>query len=168
MKTANAEAIKETITIERVGPYGVKVGETWYGLNKPLEPSDFENGKTYEILKKEGQTKNGPKSYIAQILGVGPREVGTSNVPSPVAAPLPAAFVEAIQRGASVSGPTNDWGKPVSDYALAKDGRISRAGIWQAVIQSPAIYGYADSYEGYMALVQKTYEAGLKIVQAEG
>lgn len=62
-----AELIKETIVVGRVGPYGVQVGNEWYGVNKPIEPKDFKIGVTYDVLLKVGK-----KKYISQIIGQAP------------------------------------------------------------------------------------------------
>lgn len=46
----------------------------------------------------------------------------------------------------------------------AKDRRISRAGLFQAALQSPALMQYAPSVEAYMELVVRTADAGLAYV----
>lgn len=60
----NEKLEKRTITIGRVGPYGVKVGEVWYGLNRPITPKDFTESKTYDVEMKESKGKY----YIVSVL----------------------------------------------------------------------------------------------------
>jgi len=50
-----------------------------------------------------------------------------------------------------------------ADWA-AKDRRISRQGLFQAALQSPALMQYAPTLEEYMALVRKTADEGLVYV----
>lgn len=54
-----------------------------------------------------------------------------------------------------------------ADWA-AKDRRISRAGLYQAALQSPALMQYAPTLEDYLALVRKAAEAGLAFVNEAG
>ncbi len=46
----------------------------------------------------------------------------------------------------------------------SKDRRISRQGLFQAALQSPALMQYSPTLEGYLDLVRKTAEEGLKFV----
>jgi len=50
-----------------------------------------------------------------------------------------------------------------ADWA-AKDVRISRQGLFQAALQSPALMQYAVDMDAYLALVRKVAEAGLAFV----
>ncbi len=47
---------------------------------------------------------------------------------------------------------------------ITRDRRMSRAGLYQAALQSPALLQYAPTLEAYLELVKKTAEAGLKFV----
>lgn len=104
---------KRTITIEKVGPYGVKVGGVWYGLNRPVTPKDFAESKTYQVEMKESKGKY----YIVSVL----REV----------------FQFAFER-ASAANKETTFPAPVttSSYEVEQDkksNRILRQGITQAV-----------------------------------
>lgn len=46
----------------------------------------------------------------------------------------------------------------------SKDRRISRQGLFQAALQSPALMQYAPTLEDYIALVVRTADAGLAYV----
>jgi len=50
-----------------------------------------------------------------------------------------------------------------ADWA-AKDRRISRQGLFQAALQSPAIMQYAPTLEEYLELVKKVADVGLAYV----
>lgn len=55
--------------------------------------------------------------------------------------------------------------KPMSrDDWAAKDTRISRQGLFQAALQSPALMQYAPTLEAYIELVTRTAIAGLSFV----
>lgn len=50
-----------------------------------------------------------------------------------------------------------------ADWA-AKDTRISRQGLFQAALQSPALMQYAPDLDAYLVLVRKVADAGLVYV----
>lgn len=69
-----AELVKETIVVQRSGQWGPQVNGVYYGFNNPLQASDFETGKTYNVLVKIGKaTAKYPegKKFICQIIGGG-------------------------------------------------------------------------------------------------
>jgi hypothetical protein len=48
----------EVVKIDRVGKFGPSINGKWYGLKKPLQPTDFIAGQAYEI-ETEPWSKNG-------------------------------------------------------------------------------------------------------------
>lgn len=125
--------LKESITVAQVGEFGVRVGDEWYGVNEPIESSDFVAGKTYDVLYKRGKPSDKypqGKAYISQIVGEG-KAVTAATVTK---TPAPAV--------------TDD----------AKGVRILRQGVYQATLQSPALAGFAATPDEYVALVKNTAE----------
>lgn len=66
------EGLKDTLIVEQVGKFGVRVNEEWFGVNEPLTPSSFVPGKSYTVSYKRGKPSpkypNG-KGYIDEIIG---------------------------------------------------------------------------------------------------
>jgi hypothetical protein len=134
--------LKESITVAQVGEFGVRVGDEWYGCNEPIESSDFVAGKTYEVLYKRGKpSEKYPqgKAYISQIVGEG-KAVTAATVTTAKAPSL------------------NDGDKNV---------RILRQGVYQAVLQSPALAGFAATRDEYLALVKNTAEEIIKAIESK-
>jgi hypothetical protein len=130
------EAIKESITVAQVGEFGIRVGDEWYGVNDPLESSNFVAGKTYDVLYKKGKpSEKYPqgKKYISQIVG----------------------------EGKAVTAATVTKSSEVTDD---KSIRILRQGVYQAVLQSPALAGFAATRDEYLALVKNTAEEVIKFI----
>jgi hypothetical protein len=144
---ATMELIKETITIGQVGPYGVRVGDEWIGVNEPLSPSDFISGKTYDVLYRKGKPSEkspGGKKYINQIVGEG------NSAPAavkPVTKPSQSANI--------ITEPAN------------KDVRILRQGVYQAALHSPALAGFAATVDEYKALVKNVAEDIIKAIEGK-
>lgn len=139
------EAEKETIFVDGTGNWGPRSGEEWYGVNEPIEATDFVKGETYEVLIKRGKpTPKFPqgKKYIAQILGqvkLTAKDVTTSPLPS-----------------SAVSEVLADRIQTAKQVAEDKGVRILRQGITQAVVQSPALASmdFDGTTEGYLTLVK--------------
>ncbi len=72
------------------------------------------------------------------------------------------AELAALVSEAPVAQPT------VVQVALSKDERISRAGVWQACVQSPYLASIAASLEDYRRLVDEEMERGLRVISKEG
>lgn len=117
----------ETIKITAIGPYGVNVNGTWYKMGKGITTNLFTRGSTYSVDIFVGN-KGG--KFINKILSTRPVEV-TTKVEEPLLNPeLNSTPIIKDTR------PVNEYGKPVSDYALAKDQRIARSGVIQAAVQA--------------------------------
>lgn len=138
---------KQAITVEQVGQYGVRVGDKWYGVNKPIEPHNFVPGQTYEVLVI--YSKNG-KAYIKQI-------VGSNNVVTSVVKPVK----EETTDKEVVSSSGNDYIKRLED----KNEQIKRQGLIQASLQSPGLAAFASNAEEYWSLVVNFAEKGIKFVE---
>jgi len=138
------ELEKETLSVAQVGEFGIRVGDEWYGVNEPLEPSDFVGGKTYDVLVKRGKpSEKYPqgKKYIAQVVG--------ENTPT---------TASKIATSAAPSSQSNN----VND---AKGTRILRQGVYQATLQSPALAGFAATPDEYLALVKTTAEKVITFIE---
>jgi hypothetical protein len=59
---------------------------------------------------------------------------------------------------------TSGFGKPMTDYEIDKDSRISRAGVWQAAASNPALLGYAADVEALKIVVRELANDGLKYI----
>lgn len=136
-KTVELE--KETLSIAQIGEFGVRVGDEWYGVNDPLEPSDFVGGKTYDVLIKRGKpSEKYPqgKKYIAQVVG------------------------ESVPTTAKTA--TTSVASGVGDE---KGTRILRQGVYQATLQSSALAGFAATPDEYLALVKTTAERVISFIE---
>lgn len=141
MARTASELEKETLSVAQVGEFGIRVGDEWYGVNEPLEPSDFVGGKTYDVLVKRGKpSEKYPqgKKYIAQVVG--------ENTPT---------TASKIATSAAQSNNVND----------AKGTRILRQGVYQATLQSPALAGFAATPDEYLALVKTTAEKVITFIE---
>ncbi len=149
-----SDLIKETVTVAQVGQWGVRIGDQWCGVNEPLEPSSFVPGNTYTILSRVGKpTPKNPqgKKYISQIVAdAAPVAV---NVATNVGAPAVTSVAPV-----AVPGPRIQEEDP-------RGRRILRQGIFQAVVQSPALPGFAATVDEYVALVVNISEKLIKEVE---
>ena len=59
---------------------------------------------------------------------------------------------------------TSGFGKPMTDYEIDKDSRISRAGVWQAAASNPALLGYAADVEALKIVVRELADDGLRYI----
>lgn len=184
MGTGTTERPKttENITVYQVGQYGVRVDEkTWFGVNSPLTPQHFVPDTGYKVAVTVSKTG---KKYIAEILGT--EDKSATVAPAPAAAPAATDAVKAAEEAlakakAAAAAPAPapkpaapatsgkpyraGYDKPLSEYDLGKDKQISRSGIYQAALQSPAIGQWAVNVDEYLALVRKVAEAGMKFIQ---
>ena len=143
---------KVTITVERLGKFGVLSGGLWYNLSSKsgLKISDFSPMTSYDILV---YTSDGGKKYINQI-------VGTSEaVAAPVTPPVLKEEVD-TERAKRVTAPSKvgevDWDK--------KNAQIRAQGTIQAAVESPALQMFAANYDEWIALVEKTAQFELDFI----
>lgn len=129
---------KQTVDVQRVGPYGVMVAGVWCKYGRGVTTADFPVKGQYEVETNVG-SKGG--TFINKVYEV----VGPSLNTNVNTAPLVAGPKVATQHG-----------RPVSDYELAKDKRISRAGVIQAVAHSPALASINISTEDGQQLFTRT------------
>ena len=146
---STVELKKETILINRVGPYGVLVGETWYGLNEPLTPKNFVAGQAYDVLVKVGAKK----SYIAQIVGT------TELAGEPIRNVVPVRTE--TKSVASTQTHQVDYKSEQQD----KNTSIKRQGSWQAAIQSYGLAQLATSKDEFLRLVEEAAERGVLFIE---
>jgi hypothetical protein len=59
---------------------------------------------------------------------------------------------------------TSGFGKPMTDFEIDKDSRISRAGVWQAAASNPALLGYAADVEALKIVIRELADDGLKYI----
>lgn len=148
------ELAKETITVGQVGPYGVKVGNAWYGVNEPLEPKDFTTGGSYDVLVRTSKpTDKNPtgKKYINQIIGG-----DTPEASAPTVIPEDRKPVNVVNKTAPVAGSIKQ-----RDFASEARGK-TRCVQFEAALMSPGLAGmqYA-SIEEFLKLVKQAAEAGV-------
>lgn len=124
----------ELIKISAIGPFGVNSGGVWYKLGKGVKPEDFIKGCTYSI---DVATSTKGAKYINKIVS----NMGAQVFTKPVRIePLLNPDLNTEKATPNVpppdTRPLNEYGKPVSDYAIAKDKRIARSGVIQAAVQA--------------------------------
>ena len=169
-KAAERPVVVENIQVLQVGKYGVRVDEkTWFGVNEPLTPSHFAPNSGYKVSVVVSKTG---KKYISEILGT---EVAQASAPAATPAPAPVATAApaAPKAEAPVSAPVTTnaknptragFGQPLTDYDMQIQRQISRAGIYQAALNSPALAQWSMNVEEYLALVRKVADAGVKYI----
>lgn len=164
--TAAKPSVVENIHVFQVGKFGVRINEKdWYNTNEPLTPTQFEEGKGYKVGLSVSKTG---KKYINEILGVEETKAPAAAAPTtekvaetPKSSPAPAKTdVKTPQDVAIRAG----YGQPLTQYDLAKDRQISRAGLYQAALSSPALAQWAVNVDEYLALVRKVADAGVQYV----
>lgn len=87
---------------------------------------------------------------------VAPIPAAAETVPVAVVAPTKAEPYTGGRKAFSDTMSKADW--------AAKDVRISRQGLFQAALQSPALMQYSPTLEAYLELVVRTANAGLAYV----
>lgn len=163
--TAVRPTVVENIQVLQVGKFGVRVDEkTWFGVNEPLTPSHFVPNEGYKVAVTVSKTG---KKYINEILGTevkaGTPAAATPTTEKVAETPKASAPVQADAK-TSTRPVRAGFGNPLTEYDLAKDRQISRAGIYQAALSSPALAQWAVNVEEYIALVRKVADAGVKYV----
>lgn len=168
--TAARAVTVENITVHQVGKFGVRVDEkTWFGVNEPLTPSHFVSNEGYKVSVTVSKTG---KKYINEILGQEQKQdapAAEAPTPAPAAqAPKTEALkttpAEAVKT--VIDRPTRSgFGTPLTTYDLAIQRQISRAGLIQAALSSPALaqFGLAN-IDDYLALVRKAADFAFKYV----
>jgi len=162
-------ADKVSITVERLGKFGVLSGGLWYNLSSKsgLKVSDFSPKTTYEILV---YTSDGGKKYINQIVGTGATLNGEpSSSISAQTVPVKAGddkllevIKEEAKRPVTVKADTSgykevDWDK--------KNAQIRAQGTVQAAVQSPALQMFSANYDEWIALVEKVSQYQLDFIK---
>lgn len=156
----------ENIQVLQVGKYGVRVDEkTWFGVNEPLTPSHFIPNEGYKVAVVVSKTG---KKYISEILGTevhDKKEPAETTVPAAKAPANPPAKTVDSPAPAKTTNPTRaGFGQPLTDYDMAIQRQISRAGVYQAALASHAPVQWATNLDEYLALVRKVADAGMKYV----
>lgn len=167
-KSAERPTLVENIQVLQVGKYGVRVDEkTWFGVNEPLTPSHFVPNQGYKVSVVVSKTG---KKYIGEILGTEVAQEAQAPTTAPVAAPAASkAETKPAPAPASTSAPTKNptragFGQPLTDYDLHIQRQISRAGVMQAALASPAIAQWTTNIDEYLALVRKAADFAFKYV----
>jgi hypothetical protein len=117
----------EILKVTAIGPYGINCGGTWYKLGKGITTNLFQRGTAYTV---EVATSAKGAKFINKI-------IGTVAIPTP-SVPLLDPTLNTSSNALTTQDvrPLNEYGKPVSDYAIAKDKRIARSGVIQAAVQA--------------------------------
>lgn len=136
-------AEKRTITVEKVGDYGVYAGGNWLGISDDagVKPGAFQKGETCEVVGF--RTKSG-KFYIKNKIENG--AVQTSEV-----------------RSMQTSSPV----QKMSFDSPEKNERILRQGSYQAVVQSPAFAALVVKEEDFIPTAERLAEALIKKIKGE-
>lgn len=167
MPTAMKPTLVENIQVLQVGKYGVRVDEkTWFGVNEPLTPSNFVPNEGYKVSVIVSKTG---KKYISEILGT---EVAQEAPKAAAPASLKAEILVAKAAAATFPAPAATgknptragFGQPLTDYDVSIQRQISRAGVYQAALSSPALSQWSLNVDEYLALVRKVADAGMKYV----
>lgn len=150
------------ILVKAVGPFGVNDGEKWFKFGKGMKSADFAKGVTYDVETFAG--KSG--MFINKVNGSAP---STPTLNPEINKMLEAHCAIATDTPKKFVGnalPLNEWGKPVSEYAQAKDARIARSGIIQASVQ--AVSAHVSNKDQLVVAAIEVAEELLKWVKKEG
>lgn len=161
-KSVERPTVVENIHVLQVGKFGVRVDEkTWFGVNEPLTPENFVANNGYKVSVVVSKTG---KKYINEIIGVA-EETSSHEAPKASApAPAPETKMKTAPSGTKSANPTRaGFGQQLTDYDMAVQRQISRAGVWQAAAQAP-ITGMATNVDEYLSFVRKIADAGMLYV----
>jgi hypothetical protein len=189
MPTTTKPTLVENIQVLQVGKYGVRIDEkTWFGVNEPLTPSHFVPNEGYKVSVTVSKTG---KKYINEIIGqeqkadapaeqkaeqphddsVKVAEEALAKAKAMAEAKVTAAKAEAAKPASTPATTTKStnptragFGQQLTDYDLQIQRQISRAGVIQAALTSPAIAQWAVNIDEYLALVRKAADFGFKYV----
>jgi hypothetical protein len=139
----------ETLKIEALGKFGVKSNGVWYGTKRPLAVTDFVSGATYTVLVEPWTKGDKSGMNIVQIVDTG-NSAPVANAPTSGAGSPPTPNRQQgqpeVKDNPSVRRTKNGaeyvkagFGKPMTDFEIELDARISYAGLLQAAVQSPAL-----------------------------
>lgn len=165
---ATKPTVVENIQVLQVGKYGVRIDEkTWFGVNEPLTPNHFVPNEGYKVSVTVSKTG---KKYINEILGQEEKQEEAA-APAPAAAAAPAAPkaetkpAPAPATTTASKNPTRaGFGQQLTDYDLQIQRQISRAGVIQAALTSPAFAQWSTNADEYLALVRKAADFAFKYV----
>jgi len=168
--TQKRPEIVENITVLKIGEFGVLVDEkTWFGVNEPLTPQSFTKGSSYKVSVTVSKTG---KKYVSAILGVEDNEAPAPATTAKAAAPAataPKAESKAPAKSTATDKDKNPtragFGQPLTDYDMAVQRQISRAGIYQAALSSPVLGQWVANADEYIALVRKVADAGIEYIK---
>lgn len=174
---AKYTVVEEVIFVQDVKKYSVVVNGVMYGVNAPLQPSNFEKGKSYKVSIKV-LTDSGKKyinACLAQYSGAPTPAAMPTPTPAPAAAPAmppptpypgspavpaaPAALSTPPPGGQAPVRPAT--GSPATGHAggcknncpacesmwATKDVRIGRQSLLKTVLLSPAFAGVATALD---------------------
>lgn len=147
--------MSEVITIEVVGKFGPKANGAWYGLKRPVKPTDFTAGSTY-LIETENYDYKGRKGVNITSF----KKVDNEAVPTER---------EVKNEIKKVVGDLNEVKKSVKTemtYDEQKNRRILRQGIIQAVVQSPSLASFPiTDANGLVAMVKDISNQLIEFVQ---
>ena len=164
-------ADKQTITVERIGKYGVMSGGIWFNLSSKsgLKLSDFSPMTSYDVLV---YTSDSGKKYINQIVGNGAvikadyKKV-EEKVFEEVSKPGDDKLLEVLKRENPVRLKVDTHNIPTYTKEVdwdKKNAQIRAQGTIQAAVNSPALQMFAANYDEWIALVEKTAKFELDFI----
>jgi hypothetical protein len=166
-------ADKTTITIERIGKFGVMSGGVWFNLSSKsgLKISDFSPMTSYDVLV---YTSDSGKKYINQIVGNGAvikadyKKV-EEKVFAEASKPGDDKLLEILKRENPIRLKVDTHNIPTYEKKEVdwdkKNAQIRAQGTVQAAVQSQALSMFAANYDEWLSLVIKTAEAQLKFIE---
>ena len=133
--------LKETITVEVAGKWGPKANGKYYGLRRPLQPTDFVAGVTYDVLT-EPWTK-GDKSGVNIVQNLGETTLKVAKQPITI----PQEFNGNIPQPKTTG---RDFDKEARGKTKCK--------LYEAAIQSPYLATVAKDQADFLAKMDTVIE----------
>lgn len=129
---------QETIEVQAIGPYGVRVGTEWYKFGRGIDKAAFAKGSSYTVLITPGQ-KGG--KYISKIVlgSTGSPNAGVALDPAINASTPPVNTNADLTKLVAASGAPMKYGKPLSAFEVEEGKKIQRSGVIQAAAQCPTL-----------------------------